>query len=179
MKITDIEVISFRTVDNNIGTKWGYGEWLDHPQPTHQSITKVITDEGVCGYNTGGLGAYFRSATSQEVEGMVKGLLVGADPLDRELLWNLMRDHRAFHESLIGNIDAALWDLAGHYAGMSVAQLLGKARDRVRAYASTFPNIGTPEQYAAFARGRLCARMQSPWIHRVQSARLYLLGPGQ
>lgn len=151
MKIVDIEVISFKTLTHNVGTKWGYGEWLNEPQDSHQSITKIVTDEGVCGYNTGGLGAYFRSATADEVEHMVKHLLVGEDPLDRERLWNLMRDNRGFHESLIGNIDAALWDLAGRYAGMSVSQLMGKARDKVRAYASTFPNMGSPEDYARFA----------------------------
>lgn len=151
MKIVDIEVISFKTRSNNVGTKWGYGEWLNEPQDSHQSITKIVTDEDVCGYNTGGLGAYFRSATADEVEHMVKHLLVGEDPLDRERLWNLMRDNRGFHESLIGNIDAALWDLAGRYAGMSVSQLMGKARDKVRAYASTFPNMGSPEDYARFA----------------------------
>lgn len=151
MKITDIEVISFQTWSNNVSTRWGYGEWLDKPQQTTQSITRIITDEGVDGYNTGGMGAYFSSATTEEVEGMVKRLLVGEDPLDRERLWNLMRDNRPFHESLIGNIDAALWDLAGRYAGMTVSQLMGKARDKVRAYASTFPNIGSPDDYAKFA----------------------------
>ncbi len=151
MKITDIEVITFRIKSNNVSTRWGYGEWLDEPRDSTESITKIVTDEGVSGYNTGGMGGYFRGATREEIEQMVKRLLVGEDPLNREKLWNLMRDNKPFHESLIGNIDAALWDLAGRYAGMSAAQLMGKARDKVRAYASTHPNIGTPDDYAKFA----------------------------
>ena len=103
------------------------------------------------GYNTGGMGGYFHGAFPDEVEAMVKNLLVGEDPLSREHLWNLMRDNARFHESLIGTLDAALWDLAGRYAGMSVSQLMGKAREKVRAYASTHPNMGTPEDYAKFA----------------------------
>ena len=151
MRITDIEVITFESEANNVSTKWGYGEWLDEPQPSTHAITKISTDEGVSGYNTGGMGGYFQGAFPSEVEAMVKALLVGEDPLSREHLWNLMRDNHQFHESLIGNLDAALWDLAGRYAGMTVAQLMGKARDKVRAYASTHPNIGTPEDYAKFA----------------------------
>ena len=151
MRITDIEVITFKSQSNTVGTKWGYGQWHDDPQPSVHAITKISTDEGVSGYNTGGMGGYFQGAFPSEVEAMVKNLLIGEDPLSREHLWNLMRDNHNFHESLIGNLDCALWDLAGRYAGMSASQLMGKAREKVRAYASTFPNMGTPEDYAKFA----------------------------
>ena len=151
MRITDIEVITFKSQTNNVSTKWGYGQWLEEPQPSTNAITKISTDEGVCGYNTGGMGGYFGGVFPSEVAAMIKDLLVGEDPLSREHLWNLMRDNHNFHESLIGNLDCALWDLAGRYAGMSVSQLMGKAREKVRAYASTFPNIGGPDDYAKFA----------------------------
>ena len=148
MRITDVDVIQFRVEGRNSGTKWGYGEWLPEAQDQVASITRISTDEGVAGYNTGTDGEL---TPGSDEEQMVKALLVGEDPLDREALWFLMRDHRLFRDSLIGNLDAALWDLAGRYGGMSVTQMLGKARDRVRAYASTFPNMGTPEDYAKFA----------------------------
>ena len=127
MRITDIDVITFKSEANNVPTKWGYGRWLDEPQPTTHAITKISTDEGVSGYNTGGMGGYFQGAFPSEVEAMVKNLLVGEDPLSREQLWNLMRDNSRFHESLIGNLDCALWDLAGRYAGMTVSQLMGQS----------------------------------------------------
>ena len=148
MRITDVDVIQFRVRARNVGTKWGYGKWLDEEQDQVATITRISTDEGVCGYNTGTEGSF---VPGSEEEAMVKALLVGEDPLDREALWFLMRDHRLFMDSMIGNLDAALWDLAGRYAGMSVTQMLGKARDRVRAYASTFPNIGDVDTYAKFA----------------------------
>ena len=40
MRITDIEVITFKSEANNIPTKWGYGEWLDDPQPSTQASPK-------------------------------------------------------------------------------------------------------------------------------------------
>ena len=148
MRITDVDIIRFRTKGRNAGTKWGYGVWLDEPQEQVATITRISTDEGVCGYNTGTEGDWLPGSAE---EAMVKEMLAGQDPLDREALWFLMRDHRLFRDAMIGNVDAALWDLAGRYAGMSVTQMLGKARDRVRAYASTFPNIGDAETYADFA----------------------------
>lgn len=148
MRITDVDIIRFRTKGRNAGTKWGYGVWLDEPQEQVATITRISTDEGVCGYNTGTEGDWLPGSAE---EAMVREMLVGQDPLDREALWFLMRDHRLFRDAMIGNIDAALWDLAGRYASMSVTQMLGKARDRVRAYASTFPNIGDAETYADFA----------------------------
>jgi L-alanine-DL-glutamate epimerase-like enolase superfamily enzyme len=48
-------------------------------------------------------------------------------------------------------IDLALWDLAGRLAGLPVHKLLGGARDKVKTYASTFNNLGMPEDYAAYA----------------------------
>ncbi len=59
MRITDIEVITFKSQSNTVGTKWGYGQWHDDPQSSVHAITKISTDEGVSGYNTGGMGGYF------------------------------------------------------------------------------------------------------------------------
>ena len=66
------------------------------------------------------------------------------DPVFRENI-------NGFSEGLLGNIDCALWDLAGRMTNLSVSRLLGHARDRIKAYASTAPNLGAPEQYAQHA----------------------------
>ena len=58
----------------------------------------------------------------------------------------------------------ALWDLAGREAGLPVAKLLGGARDRVKAYASTYPNIGSPEEYAQHA---LACRSQGYLAYKI------------
>jgi len=142
MKITDIQVIRFRTTSRAYPTKWGYSTWGDEHEAT-SSITKIITDEGVVGYNLGG--------DQGTMNGLVKPLLVGENPLDREKLWHWMDQHAGFSEGLAGFIDCTLWDLYGRMVGLPVHKLLGGCRDKVKAYASTFPNMGQPEDYAKHA----------------------------
>ncbi len=154
MKITDVEVIEFRLPTRYHATKWGYATW-GGPHDGVQTITRVVTDSGASGYMTGGVHSYFYGARRAEVGSVIKPLLVGRDPWERERIWHLMRGHRGITERLLGNIDCALWDLAGRAAGVPVAKLLGSARTRAKAYASTGPNIGTPDDYLALARACL------------------------
>ena len=150
MKIVDVELVEFRLPTFSHGSKWGYGvDGAEHDGV--QTLTKIVTDEGVEGYATGGVHSYFYGASADEIEGVVKPLLVGEDPLDRGLLWEWMKANRRFSEALVGNIDSALWDLAGRAAGQSVATLMGRTRTKARAYASTAPNIGSPDVYAKLA----------------------------
>ena len=142
MKITDIQVVRFRTTSRLWPTKWGYFTWGDEHEAV-SSITKIITDEGVVGYNLGG--------DQGTMDGLVKPLLVGENPLDREKFWHWMEQHSGFSERLAGFIDCTLWDLYGHMVGLPVHKLLGGCRDRVKAYASSFPNMGQPEDYAKHA----------------------------
>jgi len=149
MKITEIELISFSITAKGRRTKWGYGERGPERQVPH-SITRIVTDDGLEGYSEQGY-PYFYAPQQEEIDDLVKPLLLGADPLDRERLWQLMSRHRGFSEGLIGNIDCTLWDLAGRMTGLSISKLLGRARDKIKAYASTAPNLGNPEQYAQHA----------------------------
>ena len=48
-------------------------------------------------------------------------------------------------------VDLALWDLLGRATGLPVHKLLGGCRDKVKAYASTYPNMGSLEAYADHA----------------------------
>ena len=71
-------------------------------------------------------------------------LLIGANPLRREGLWQAMYDAGLGYKggpvtmSAISGIDMALWDLAGKAAGMPIYELLGGAsRDRIRMYRAT------------------------------------------
>jgi len=150
MKIADVERIFFTIPTEGTSTKWGYGQ----PSPPHEiphSITKITTDNGHQGYSDQGWPGYFYTPGQEEIDTLVKPLLVGEDPFDRERLWQQMSRHLGFWEGLIGNIDCALWDLAGRVTGLSVSRLLGRARDSVKAYASTAPNLGSPEDYAQHA----------------------------
>lgn len=146
MRITDVEVIEFRTTTHQRPTRWGYGVWGE-ARPATAAVTRISTDEGVAGYMLGG----DRAVTEQ----VVKPLLVGEDPLDREKLWHWMDQMTTFGSRLserdMGIVDCALWDLAGRLTDLPVHKLLGGARDRVAAYASTAPNLGRPEVYAEHA----------------------------
>ena len=146
MKISNVEVITFRTTTRQQPTKWGYGVWGDERETT-QSITKISTDEGIAGYMVGG--------SRVCMEEVIKPMLLGEDPLNRENLWNWMDQLATFGHSLpeheMGVVDCALWDLFGRMASLPVSTILGGARQRVKAYASTHPNMGKPEDYAAHA----------------------------
>ena len=150
MKITDVDLVSFKVNSNMRATKWGYAEFGPEIENIH-SFTRIKTDDGLEGYSEQGWPFYFYTPRQDEIEGLVKPLLLGEDPLDRERLWHLMSRHNNFAEGLVGNIDCALWDLAGKMAGMSVSSMLGRARDSVKAYASTAPNLGGPDEYAVHA----------------------------
>lgn len=150
IKITDVEVIQFRTTSHSEPSRWGYGVYLgeDVSREAVTSITKISTDEGVAGYMLGGDPV----ATGR----VLKPLLVGENPLDREKIWHWLDQMVTFShgisESQAGVVDCALWDLAGQQAGLPVSKLLGGVRDRVKAYASTVPNMGGPKDYAAHVR---------------------------
>ncbi|MCC6627289.1 MAG: enolase [Chloroflexi bacterium] len=149
MKITDVQVTAFRT-------------WVDRfqnatPRPQTeiiQTVTVITTDEGVSGYYLGGQGHGDQDglapAGREHMTTRIKSQLVGLNPLDREQIWQVLWAAKT-PENLWSIVDMALWDLLGRLTNLPVHKLLGGCRERVRAYASTYPNMGTPEEYAAHA----------------------------
>jgi L-alanine-DL-glutamate epimerase-like enolase superfamily enzyme len=150
MKITDLQVIPFSVPR----TPFRNGKML--PETTVvQTLTKVVTDEGMEGYYLGGRGHGDQDGLSPDdraaLRGRLRSLLVGQDPFDREKFWHWMWVAN-LPENLISVVDMALWDLQARAFGIPVHKLLGGCRSKVKAYASTFPNVGPPEVYAAHAR---------------------------
>jgi L-alanine-DL-glutamate epimerase-like enolase superfamily enzyme len=149
MKIVDVQITPFRT-------------WVDRfqnatPLPRTeiiQTLTKIVTDEGAEGYYLGGQGHGDQdglSPASQEVLlRRVRPQLIGLDPLDREHVWQILWAAKT-PENVWSVVDMALWDLLGRVTNLPVYKLLGGCRDKAKAYASTYPNMGTPEEYAAHA----------------------------
>jgi L-alanine-DL-glutamate epimerase-like enolase superfamily enzyme len=82
--------------------------------------------------------------------GRLKNLVLGHDPFDREKFWHWMWVAN-IEENLISVLDMVLWDLQARTFGVPVHKLLGGCRERVKAYASTYPNMGSPENYAEHA----------------------------
>lgn len=150
MKISTVEVIELRVPTSGRPTRWGYGQPLPEGETREAiaTITRIATDDGAEGFALGG----DRAVT----EAVVRPLLLGENPLDRERIWHWMDQMVTFgqrmSEAQAGVVDCALWDLAGRVTGLSVSKLLGGCRERVPAYASTAPNMGDPELYAEHAR---------------------------
>ncbi len=149
MKITGFEVIPFGVpVD-----RFGFGG----PQPGHrvvQTLTRVLTDDGAEGCYLGGHFHGDQDGLLPGEQALITGfagpLLAGQDAFDREYIWQQLWLSK-LPENVISVIDLALWDLAGQVTGLPVHKLLGGARDRVKAYASSVNSLGRPEDYAAHA----------------------------
>jgi L-alanine-DL-glutamate epimerase-like enolase superfamily enzyme len=81
--------------------------------------------------------------------------LIGRSPLHREAIWHGMLSKTLIRAPQAQSVlDVALWDLAAKAAGLPLWQMLGGARDRILAYAST-PLLGSADAYVeAVARLR-------------------------
>jgi L-alanine-DL-glutamate epimerase-like enolase superfamily enzyme len=149
LKIVDLEVIPFQVPRRGFRN----GELLPE-QAVVQTVTKIVTDEGAEGYYLGGHGHGDQDGLPADqraaLEGRIKSLLVGQDPFDREQFWHWLWVAN-LEENLISVVDMALWDLQARAFGVPLYKLLGGCRDKVKAYASTYPNMGTPDDYAQHA----------------------------
>ena len=118
-------------------------------------VTVIETDDGLRGEYAP---HYMASpATCAQVCQMAR-LLIGRDAEHRTKIFeDLKTAFRHFDRVGIGAIDGALWDLAGKKYGTSIARLLGGYRDRLAAYASSYPGQASAggfdcvEAYADFA----------------------------
>jgi len=97
------------------------------------SLTQIFTDDGLTGIAPSG--------NSQElIEGPLKDMIIGEDPMYMEKIWNKLYSgwcHPAssgWEIRALSAIDIALWDLNGKILNQPVYKLLGGDRDRVPAY---------------------------------------------
>ena len=152
MKITDIRIKSFKTYAD----RWDIGHALPVPKATLlQTVLAIETDQGVTGYFLGG-GSHgdaegLNFVDQQMIRGRILPLLKGQDPFDREMVWKWLWVAN-IPENVASAIDNALWDLAGRAFNQPIYKLMGGAgREKIKAYASTYPNIGVPRVYAEHA----------------------------
>jgi D-galactarolactone cycloisomerase len=105
-------------------------------------------------------------AVAAAIEEAAAPLLVGADPLDRARI--LAPLWRAFRVGLplpvIGIVDVALWDLAARSEDLSIADMLGRRRDRIRGCASA-PPVDTPEDCETMVDELLDAGFRAIKLH--------------
>ena len=100
------------------------------------------------------------------IEEAATPLLVGADPLDRPRI--LAPLWRAFRVGLplpvIGIVDVALWDLVARSEDLSIADMLGRGRDRIRGCASA-PPVETAQDCEAMVNELLDVGFRAIKLH--------------
>lgn len=119
----------------------------DNPQarrkwmgPVGDVVVEVETDTGITGI---GHGNWATGAIATIVEETLSKLIMGADPREREKLWDVMYrstipyGRKGAAVEAISAVDLALWDIAGKEAGKPVYELLGgPIEDEIDCYAS-------------------------------------------
>ena len=108
------------------------------------TIVEVETDNHLVGYGEA-LTRLGPSATREVVTSILRPVLLGADPLNVDVLWERMfatmksRGHwKGFMIEAISGADIALWDLIGKALDLPVSTLLGgRHRERLEVYASS------------------------------------------
>lgn len=115
--------------------RWRFGGPFEQLPSAIISIIK--TNEGITGFGMGAGG----SAAVEIIDGHLKHLLMDANPLNAEQLWDQMYTSGVFYgrrgvfAMALSAVDNALWDIAGKHAGMPVHELIGGAdRDRIEIY---------------------------------------------
>lgn len=135
----------------------GYSQQYYDRRTAH--IVEVITDDGIRGFGEafGGGGVAFGNKAI--VEKTIAPMIVGMDPLDREVIWhrvyNLLRDHgqKGMPMQALSGVDIALWDIAGKVLNKPVYKLLGGAfRDRIPVYGYGMMLQRVPDLRERFAR---------------------------
>jgi D-galactarolactone cycloisomerase len=136
MKIT--EVVS-HVLQYDLAEKLGYSQQFYAKRTAH--LVEVRTDEGLTGWGESFGPGNVALANKVIVERVIQPMILGRDPLDREVIWhhvyNLLRDHgqKGMPIQALSGIDIALWDLTGKIAGLPLVKLLGgQHRDRIPVY---------------------------------------------
>lgn len=126
---------------------------------------KISTDEGITGW-----GEPIVEGRARTVEMAIKELepvLIGADPLRIEALWQRMYRGTFYRggpvlTSAISGVEQALWDIKGKYHNVPVYEMLGgKVREKIRMYGhiKTYGDTGgiTWDDMLESVRGRRAA----------------------
>jgi len=122
-------------------------------------VVEVHTDEGLIGIGETDSNPWvarecIRARGTHCMALGIEEMLIGANPLEPEALWekmytgSKMTGRRGAMISAIGAIDMALWDLRGKAEGVPVYQLLGgPVQSTVTPYASLLPTGRTLNEY--------------------------------
>ncbi len=155
MKITDIGISVIANPHSEMVTAGVKGGRASHDIV----FLQIKTDEGLEGHAFA-WGGRSGQATAHLIGSIIRPLLIGQHPLDRELLWQQVRRMDRWWGFLPiyahGPVDVALWDLGAKAAGLPLYRLLGAYRTKLPAYASSLilPTIDAFVQQAQDYRAR-------------------------
>lgn len=109
----------------------GYSQQYYAKRSAH--LVEVTTAEGVTGWGECFGPGNIALANKAIVERVIQPLILGMDPMDRDVIWhkvyNLLRDHgqKGMPMQSLSGVDIALWDIAGKVAGLPIHKLIGGA----------------------------------------------------
>jgi len=129
----------------------------------------IVTDAGIEGFSPVRGGAI----TLDLIRRRLRDLLVGQNPLQKELHWHRVWELDRMEEFpiyILGAVDVALWDITAKAAGLPLYQLLGGYRDKLPAYASTV-TFATTEEYMDVADQCLAYGFRAIKLHAWGDAR--------
>ena len=136
MKITRV---ASHVLQYGLPEELGFSQHFYERRTAH--LVEVQTDEGVTGWGECFGPGNVAVANKGIVEKVIQPLILGDDPMDRDVIWhkvyNLLRDHgqKGMPLQALSGTDTALWDIAGKVAGLPLHKLIGGAhRTRVPAY---------------------------------------------
>ncbi|SFR52569.1 D-galactarolactone cycloisomerase [Yoonia tamlensis] len=136
MKITSV---TSHVLAYDLPEELGYSQQYYARRTAH--LVEVQTDEGITGWGECFGPGPIAIANKGIVEGVIAPMIIGHDPMDRDVLWhkvyNLMRDHgqKGMPMQSLSGVDIALWDIAGKVTGQPIHKLIGGAhRNKVQAY---------------------------------------------
>ena len=146
MKITGVDIIATRRAQ-----RVGLADGTNIKDDTLGMVVIVVrTDEGIDGHAFA-WGAKAERGTADFIAGVIRPVLLGENPLEREKLWHKVRKADRWFGlmpfNVHGPIDVALWDIAGKYYDAPICDLIGRYRDRLPAYASSLV-LPSPADYA-------------------------------
>ena len=136
MKITKV---TSHVLQYDMPEELGYSQQYYAKRTAH--LVEVETDADITGWGECFGPGNIAIANKSIVERVIQPMILGDDPLDRDVIWhkiyNLMRDHgqKGMPLQSLSGVDIALWDIAGKVAGLPLHKLIGGAhRTRVQAY---------------------------------------------
>ncbi len=123
----------------NLPEELGYSQQFYTSRTAH--LVEIQTDEGITGWGECFGPGNVAIANKGIVEKVIQPMILGDDPLDRDVIWhkvyNLLRDHgqKGMSMQALSGVDIALWDIAGKVAGLPLHKLIGGAHHKqVKAY---------------------------------------------